>query len=377
MNRRKNTFSYFRRMFVASRMLLGMVTVFLAGHGALALNVDIIPNISQSNLIHILNNPKLAKGARYNLTDSSGQAMQTPSIIDLTNQPYKYAAVYHTPYPVEGGYRYKVNLAVSNNLLNWQFVRSLVDNADMPRIVKVKGASWLVLVHEQWLGPDQASTAPAQLGFQLFYDANDLLNGIIRSTWIQPQYMGDLNGTPSIYNFSLSLTNNYYGVNGQFGFHFWDGSRDVNAVSTIVNLFNPSTQPQNYPSTAVNYNNLFMSQGVSGNIGQRDTIQTTGGRRYNIQEGNIGAPGQSWELWRVWLYTFGDTNSYPTGNGTVLMLSPQTVKGSSSFGNPSITVVKPPLANQTGKRIVVSYFLFSEGAAPGEAGSLLYFFDVP
>jgi len=35
---------------------------------------------------------------------------------------------------------------VSSDLLNWTWQRMLVDNADMPKIARVSGAGWIVLV---------------------------------------------------------------------------------------------------------------------------------------------------------------------------------------------------------------------------------------
>jgi hypothetical protein len=250
----------------------------------------------------------------------------------------------------------------------------LVDNADMPKIARVTGASWVVLVHEQWLAPEQPSGALARVQFSLFYDFDDLLNGTIRSIWLQPQYSGlGLDGTPNIYEFHLSLTNGYYDVDGQYGFHFWNGTRDVVANTTILHLFNPLGGTAQYPSTAADYNSLLMSYEVSGNIGQRDTL-VTNGARYNVQEGNIGVPAGSWDKWRIWLYTFNDSYNYPTGNGTITPISPATPNRSYSFGNPSVSVVDRPSGE--GKALVISYFIFTEGAGPGEAGSLLYYFDI-
>lgn len=336
---------------------------------ASAFNNYKIPAISPSSVVYYLSNPRSATGARYDIKDSAGNAMHNPSVLQMTGQLHKYAAVYHTPYSVGGVGRFRINLAVSNDLLNWTYQRMLVDNADMPKIARVSGASWVVLVHEQWMASGQA-----QVKFSLFYDFNDLLNGTIRSSWLQPQYSSfGLDGTPSIYEFHLSMTNGYYDVDGQYGFHFWDGKRDVAANTTILHLFNPLGGTAQYPSTAVDYNSLLTSYEVKGNIGQRDTL-VTGDARYNVQEGNTGTPAESWGEWRIWLYTFNDSHNYPTGNGTVTPISPATPNGSQSFGNPSISVVDRPSGG--GKALVISYFIFNEGAGPGEAGSLLYYYEI-
>jgi hypothetical protein len=341
---------------------------------AFAYNNNYSPNLSYADVEYYLANPRSATDAKYHAVDNQGNPMQSPSIIQMTGESYAYAAVYHTPYSVTGGFRYKINLAVSDDLIHWTFVRTLIDNADMPKIVEVSGSDWVLIAHEQWLGASVASTAPCQVAFALFYDLGDLMNGTIRASWIAPQYESDLNGTPSIYNAQLVSNGGEYVVNGQFGFHYWNGTRDVNAFTTIDNLFDPQGGTVSYPATATGYNNLLINAGVSGNIGQRDTLVTTSGR-YNIQEGNIGTPATSWNNWRIWLYTFAGSAQYPTGNGNLVMLSPQTSHGSYSFGNPSVSVVDNPDGN--GHALVISYFIFSQGAAPGEAGSLIYYYSIP
>ena len=69
------------------------------------------------------------------------------------------------------------------------------------------------------------------------------------------------------------------------------------------------------------------------------------------------------------------------------MLNPVTHLGSSSFGNPSVTILPCPESNadhsssivhkenKTASSIClfVSYFVFSEGSSPGEAGSCIFY----
>jgi hypothetical protein len=333
------------------------------------------PKIAAETLIHYLNNPRYAAAVRYDLKDNTGNHMQCLSVIDMTGQAYKYAAVYHTPYLVTGGYRYKVNLAISNDLMNWIWQRTLLDNADMPKFMKVTNGEWIILTHEQWMneGPGGDSRGPAQLGFKLFHNYADLLNGTIRKSWVAGQHVTNLNGTPNFYDARIVYDGLNPSVEAICGFHFWDGYRDAVGHATVTKLFHPGGGTSWSPMTATNYNNLFINAGVTGNIGQRATLSTSNGR-YTIQEGNVGDPASSWDKWRVWLYSHDDDQLYPTGNGSILQLAPQTHKGSSSFGNPNLDLVKDP--NGIGQAIVVSYFIFGEGSAPGEAGSLLYYFPV-
>jgi hypothetical protein len=355
------------------RSLLLMALAITTIGSARAVNLDYHPSLNLSQVRDFLNNPKSAFAARYGLTDSAGNSMDAISITQIAGQQYKYAAVYHTAYQVSGKTRYRVNLALSNDLMSWFYQGVLVDNASMPKIDHVSGSEWIVVTHEQWQGAGPGSKSPSRVAFELFYDASDLVNHIIRSTSLMPQWQNSLNGTPSIYEFHLALYNGRYSVDGQYGFHFWNGSRDVNGVTTIRQMFDPNGGTVFSPSTANAYNNLMMAQGVTGNIGDRDTIITSDAR-YNVQEGNLGQPAGSFDLWRLFLYSFGDANNYPTGNGSIFQLSPQTPNGSTSFGNPRITIVDNPAG--TGKAFVVSYFLFGEQAGQGESGSLIYYYNL-
>ena len=92
-----------------------------------------------------------------------------------------------------------------------------------------------------------------------------------------------------------------------------------------------------------------------------------------VQEANVGhMPPTIWQDWRVWLYLPASGSLPPTGNpGSVVMLRPHTEKGSTAFGNPSFSKVPCPGA-PTKRCMFVSYFLFSEGAKPGEAGVVAF-----
>ena len=357
----------------AVSILWSIVLLSLSIHPAAAINNTRTVNLTQAQVISYLNHPNLATAARYRVKDNAGNTMDAVSIIQVSGQAYKYAAVYHTPSQVAGGIRFKVSLAGSNDLINWTFIGILVDNASMAKIAHVNNSNWIILAHEQWLGAGQPSSAPSQIGYKLFYDANDLFTRTVRVSETMPQFVSNLNGTPSFYDVHLASYNGYYTVDGQYGFHFWDGSRDANAVTTILKLFSPSDPVINQPSTASAYNSSLIAQGVTGNIGDRDTLVTTA-VRYNVQEGNVGQSGGSFDKWRLWLYTFGDGLNYPSGNGAWTALAPVTPAESISFGNPSITVVDRPIG--TGKSLVIAYFIFAEGAGFHEAGTLIYYYNI-
>lgn len=374
-----------------AKFIIGSVVTSMAiiPMPASALNNNYSPALTDSQIQYYLNNPKDATGsagqARYGTTDDVGNSMDSPSIIQMTGQSYKYAAVYHTGVCVATCsttpvIRFKMNLAVSNDIINWHFVRQLGDNWGMPRIVQVSGSNWIMLAHEKYQAAGSGSGAPVSADFELYYDTTALLAGTIASNWSQPIYNGGpnhINGTPSIYDAHLAMHSGYYDADGQYGFHYnvspSTSPTDLNAVTTVTKMFNPLGGTTGFPSVATAYNNLLISLGATDAVGQRDTLLTTT-NRYNLQEIHFGTPGGDWQNWRVWLYKFTETTAYPTGAGTVTPLSPLTPSGSTAFGNPSIAVVDRPSGG--GKALVVSYYLFGQGAAPGEAGSLIYYFNI-
>jgi len=94
------------------------------------------------------------------------------------------------------------------------------------------------------------------------------------------------------------------------------------------------------------------------------------------QEANIGhMPPTIWEAWRVWLYFFADSEtSFPraSSGSRIVELNVTTPGGSTAFGNPSWQTVKCPEDDGI-SCLVVSYFLFGEGAAPGESGPCIFY----
>lgn len=335
--------------------------------------VDAPVDISEQRLKYYLQYPRLATLAQYGMRDDIGNTMDSPSIVQLLGQAYKYAAVYHTAYPAGGGaLRFKVNVAASNDLLHWRYLGLLADNASMPRIGMVRGTPWLVVAHEQWVGPGPGSTVPSRLGYRLYYSGADLVNRVTRSLWVQPSLFTAINGTPSFYDLRAEYCGVYRCVAGEIGLHYWSGQRDLNAVSTTMRMFDPRGGDAGFTAAVTDrYNLRFAALGVTGNLGQRDHFATSTAR-YLIQEGNVGRAAASWDKWRIYLYRYVEPTTAPSGIGVITPIAPQTPGGSTSFGNPSIRVVDDPAGS--GKVVVISYFLFSEGAARGEAGSLLYYF---
>jgi hypothetical protein len=354
---------------------------------------------SDGQLATILNHPDQATAASYGTTDSAGHSMDTPSVIQLVGQQQKYAAVYHT---LVGGL-FQINLATSNDLIHWQFRRTLINSintpslqqsASHPRITRVAGSEWIVIANEMgYHWPSHDSDDSSQVHFSLYYNDANLLSGTAASTydmlpWSQVSCNGALhfyNGTPSFYDAHLVQNGGLYSVDGQYGFTYLTPNQNLNAVTSISRMFEPGHTPVPASSSATAYNGDFQSAGASGGVGQRDTLQTSSGR-FSVQEANLGPAWPCnrkeqdfnndgpFNMWRVWLYKFSEPTKYPTGAGSVTPLFPtpdaaHMPDGSWGTANPSVAVVDNP--SGTGKVLLVSYFIFGS-AGPG-AGSLMYY----
>lgn len=105
-------------------------------------------------------------------------------------------------------------------------------------------------------------------------------------------------------------------------------------------------------------NQQFSKLDAHGNFGSRDLLQWSGGE-HSLQE--IQLRPRDWAAWRVWLC---ERDGQP-----IRRLDFRTHGGSRSFANPHAERVK---FDGQEPAILVTLFLPSEGAAPGEAGELLY-----
>jgi len=344
-----------------------MLLALLAGSGA-----------ALGDLKALFSDLKEADGIKFGIKDDQGKQMACVHVYEAITEPIRssfgnYFALYHAS--VDG--EFEVRLASSSDLMSWKFVRSLLLNADMPQVYRVSGSDWMLLVHEQWM--NKGSQLPSQLGFKLYYNESDLFAGAHFNSHVSALSVGShsqLEGTPSIYNAKLVQRKGYYMVDADIGFHFNNEAGVDQVAQGRLTSFGPTVvQPSWSAEEATSYNVAFKSLGAIGNIGQRESGILLG-QHFLTQEANVGhMPPTIWQDWRVWLYYFADSEtSFPTSGGgsKILELNVTTPGGSTAFGNPSWQVVKCP-KDDGAKCLVVSYFLFGEGAAPGESGPCMFY----
>ena len=136
------------------------------------------------------------------------------------------------------------------------------------------------------------------------------------------------------------------------GFHYFNGVTDRNASGTLLNYSSWSAVD------SVGVNDYFLSKGFGGNIGDRDDF--IDGNNFIVYESQLVK--DRWDTWRSILY---DNSS-----GVYKQLDPYTHSRSIAFGNPTVTKLQLPNGTDG---YFVSYYIFSEGARPGEAGSLIFY----
>jgi hypothetical protein len=280
-------------------------------------------------------------GYRYATKDNLRNSMHTLKVV---KSPLGgYLGVYHT---VTAG-RFTVKVATSVDLLNWRFAANLAADASQPTIYPMRAGAALV-AYENHVGCPGGQRC---LALKHYPTESALLSGVAARTLILPRRLSACaEGTPSIFSATRDLGT------VDVGFHYFDGCRvDRQARGTLTD-FDPATwEPRATPSV----DNAILGAGASpdGMIGDRD-----GGMYAGMYQRLIEAqlrPGD-FSSWRNFLYT----------GGLATQLAIQTHKGSQAFANPTFT----PLPLPDGKPgVVVTQFVPSSVAAPGEAGELVYY----
>ena len=284
-------------------------------------------------------------GRTYGAVDSAGHTMDTVKII--SDPAGGYLGVYHSM--AKGVF--DSHLAVSTDLMHWTFCTQLGTHASQPYIYDC-GNGGFVVAWEQ--DPNN------HIRVNYYTNRSDLLSGTVSRSFDAPQTLSPCaEGTPSIY--SVKFTTSPADISSSIidiGAHYYqDCKADRQQRGTLTNFQSWVTSPQGDIDKAVE------AWGVRGNIGDRDALEYKG-HLFGLIEGMF-KPGD-WASWDVYCY------DYSTGKADKLSIS--TDKGSTAFANPSCSIVPAPKGSlASGKAVVVTLFIPSEGAAPGEGGELIYY----
>jgi hypothetical protein len=277
----------------------------------------------------------------YGTRDNVGNSMHT---LKVAKSPLGgYVGVYHTVV----GTRYIVKVATSLDLLNWRFEANLALDASQPTIHSLKQGAALV-AYETHAGCPGAKRC---LVLRHYATQSALLSGAASRTVLLPRTLSSCaEGTPSIFSATSTLKT------VDVGFHYFQDCRVDRQARGTLRDFDPSTwTPAATPS--IDASILGAGASAAGMIGDRDGAFYDGYYQ-RLVEGQIGTDGMS--SWRNFLYT----------GGTATQLSIRTHGGSQAFANPTFTPLRLPNGDPG---VVVTQFVPSSAAAPGEAGELVYY----
>lgn len=307
--------------------------------------------VTSPELVTMLQDVSTADGHRYNAVDDQNVGMDTLKII--ANPQGGYIAVYH--HLINNVFQ--VRLATSTNLLTWHYVITLQTAASQPTMATLSDGG-VVVAFEKAPEGTYCGGAGDCLGFRHYANINALLSGTSDKFLVVNRTLSLCQeGTPNIYAATLNpdITHSILNV----GFHYQSGCyADRQAIGTLTNFSTWKTQVDS------NVNTLFSNLGtIQGNIGDRDAFFYQG-HPYSLIEAQ--STRNNFSTWRPYLFD-RTLNS-------LTKLSLQTNGGSTSFGNPTYTEVTLP-NGQLG--FVSTEFIFSQGAASGEAGPLIYYKAYP
>jgi len=299
---------------------------------------------TSSSIESILGSVVTSTGYRYAARDSAGNTMDTVKII--ANPAGGYLGVYHTGNAV--------NLATSDDLLTWTFRCTLDEQASQPTIHRLPTGGFLTAAEHN----DRAGSG-GLLRLRHYAGPTALLAGDFdRERTITRTLSACNEGTPNIYSAALAphLDDSVIEV----GFHYHrncDVDRQARGVLTGFTSWKAAADPATDAVLVAAAERG--GHAVNGNIGDRDAM-VFDKIRYSVHE--VQSVNGDFGTWRVYLYNWQ--------TGTAAYLPILTHGGSTAFANPTFTAITAPCGNPA---VVATMFLPSEGAAPGEAGQLIYY----
>jgi Bacterial Ig domain len=293
-----------------------------------------------------------ADAHRYRTTDDQNVGMDTAKII--ANPQGGYLAVYH--HLINNVFQVRL-ATTSNDLLAWHYVATLENGASQPTVAALSDNSFVVAYEKAGSGTNCRGSGSC-LAFEHYRDAAALLGNSSDKKVVLNRTLSSCNeGTPNIYAATLNPDVNHSIIN--VGFHYFSGCNvDRQAIGTLTNFSTWKVQ------TDSNLNTLFTNLGtINGNVGDRDAFFYQG-RPYSLVEAQ--ARKNDFGTWRPYLFDRTSNSLTPLTLGTD--------GGSTSFGNPTYTDLVLPGGT---RGFIATQFIFSEGAAPGEAGPLFYYKSYP
>jgi hypothetical protein len=323
--------------------------------------------------------PSDAAHVRFDARDSAGTPLDGLKVIQTTSG--RNVGVYHAPV----GGRFELYVGTSTDLLHWTKTATLDTDASQGTLAALPDGGYVVAY--EWTKPDLATSvrnhlsllappSPAaaakadriRIRFRYYATLERLLSGQISREFTAPRGLSmSAVGTPSI--MSVAETPDLATSRIEVGLHYRadtdgngypDDDRQGTAVLTNFSSWRPRVAERlNTAFASATRLHRPYSKAPRGSFGDRDEI-TFDGVPLQLYEAQYRR--NDFASWRLFLR---DRRS-----GALSAVRVATPGGSTSFGNPTVTELVAP----SGKRaLMVTMFVFSEGAASGEAGSLIFY----
>jgi hypothetical protein len=294
-----------------------------------------------TRLAGLLGDVRAASAFSYDAHDSAGNRMDTAKIIPSPTGGY--LAVYHDAEVC--------HLATSTDLMTWTHLAVIDEPATQPTVAST-GDGGLLTAAEFNDGRG------GRLRIRHWTSLDAILAGRPAREFLAPRTLSACNeGTPSIRRIDLDAGLDTSRI--ELGFHYHrDCQVDRQALGTLTSF--RAWSAARYPrlDAAIVRAAATVGEQVHGNIGDRDHL------RYLDKDFDlVEAQGRRGDFasWRVYLYD--------RAAETAERLEVVTHGGSTAVANPTATMLRDPEGRDA---LMVTLFLPMEGAAPGEAGSLLY-----
>ncbi len=336
---------------------------------------------SRVSLAKIVENLDATSAHRYGARDDRGAPLEGLKVVQAGD---RYVGVYHAP----GGGRFNVHVATSRDLIEWTRRKTLDEDASQPTISVQPGGSIIVAYEKTTLldlltrpalpealaGPLDILDDPLnriRVRFRFYRSADALLDNQFSRQFTAPRSLSPTaEGTPSITKAILRrglISRSRIDV----GLHYFadidrDGVPDLDRLATAVltdfDRWEVRAQPtfDNDLLKLKRFHEGF-SAPPRGSIGDRDQV-IFDGVRLELQEAQY-VPGD-YSSWRLFLIDPRKRVPRP--------LEISTGGSSRSFGNPTATALTAPSGRPA---ILVTMYVFSEGAARSEAGPLIFYVE--
>jgi hypothetical protein len=297
------------------------------------------------SLALLLGDVRAAAAYRYGARDSLGNRMDTAKVIE--HQEAGYLAVYHSGRVC--------HLASSSDLMTWTH-RAVVDEPATQPTIAMAPDGGLVTAAEFDDGHG------GRLRARYWPTLGALLEGRVGREFLARRTLSACNeGTPSIRRIVFDPDVDASMI--ELGFHYhWRCWVDRQARGTLTGFGSWTAAAEPELDAAVMRAAAAVGERVGGNIGDRDHVGYLG-HAFDLVEAQ-GREGD-FASWRVYLV---DRPAL-----TAQRLGVVTHGGSTAFANPTATRLRDPWGRSA---VMVTLFLPVEGAAAGEAGSLLYYVPI-